>query len=359
MSKIHYFQRYSTRENVVTNNTLHLLHRIYIESPKIFESIIYDLCGEKSKSILDVGPTFEQQTGGNGSIPDGNIKQKPFNLLIETKLGDGFDVTQLKNHMDGFSKTENNILIGICRQNLVSKNDKEDLNKTAVSKKCLFEIVTFSQIISSCRTRIPTFRFEMAEMLDDFEEFCDSENLLEPSEDVMCVFPCGDSIELNKQYSIYFCHKDKSPKSEIQYVGFYTNKAVRALGKLTRRVNLDVMYKGSRIIDVLDDSKILFELDPKNQNITLQSSDNSPIPQNVHDDVINFMKESLLQWGWLICNDHTFFILDDLHECNFKKITLGGMLRYRYFYLEELIDDWKKDSAVSDICSKLNQLTWG
>lgn len=114
-----------------------------------------------------------------------------------------------------------------------------------------------------------------------------------------------------------------------------------------------------RIFIKLSLSKIVFELDPKNPNITLVASDNKPIPQTIHDNAINFMKGSLLQWGWLICNDHTFFILDDLHECNFKKTTMGGMLRYRYFYLEELIDGWKKESPISEICLKLNQLTWG
>ena len=40
MSSVHYFQRYSQPENVVTNNTLLLLSQLYNYSPKKFSEMI-------------------------------------------------------------------------------------------------------------------------------------------------------------------------------------------------------------------------------------------------------------------------------------------------------------------------------
>ena len=57
MSKIHYFQRYSSPENVVTNNTLHLLERIYSYSPEKASQLLRS----RLKTIFFLFDPFEQQ----------------------------------------------------------------------------------------------------------------------------------------------------------------------------------------------------------------------------------------------------------------------------------------------------------
>lgn len=360
MSKIHYFPRYYGKENVVTNHTLHLLNRIYLENPKIFENILHDICGEKSESILEIGPSFEQQTGGSLSIPDGNIRQKPFNLLIETKLGDGFDVTQLKNHMDGFKATINNILLGICRADLTPKKDREDLNRTAVEKNCLFEIITFSRIISICRNHIPIFRLDLIEMLDDFEEFCSTEKLLEPIEDVLLVFPCSDSAKYNIDFSLYYRHKDKIPKRQFQYVGFYSNKTVCGIGRLKLLTDVDIYHGTQRISDKFTDATALInELQPDNKNLNVKTSTGHQLQGQDLADLLKFTRISIEKFGWLICNDHGFYFLDKAIECNFKKTTPYPMQNYRYFNLSETIEGWTKEMSIEDISKRLSSETWG
>lgn len=358
MSKIHYFQRYSNKENVITNNTIHLLMRIYHESPRVFENILKNICGEKSENILEIGPSFGQQTGGKASIPDGKIYQKEFKLLIETKRDDNFDIKQLKEHMDGFSGTENNILLGVCRSDRTPQITKEDLVKEALAKNGRFEIVTFSKIISICRDHIPDFRLDLNEMLDDFEEFCDSEGVLEPNEDVLLVFPCSDSYLLNIQYSLYYCHKNKVPKRTVQYVGFYSKKSVRGIGHFTRSTTVDVMYKKQKITDVLQDSQIVFELRAGNPDLELVAEDGLPISPIDHTKIIDFMRDSLVQWGWQICNDHAFYFLDDVRVSDFRKINPYPLQHFRYFNLTDYISSWSKTMTIQDIVNALNASGW-
>ena len=81
MSKIHYFQRYSSPENVVTNNTLHLLERIYSYSPEKASQLLTELTGEP----IEIGVEITQQNRDQQAIPDGQIRQRSFKILIETK----------------------------------------------------------------------------------------------------------------------------------------------------------------------------------------------------------------------------------------------------------------------------------
>ena len=84
MNTIHYFQRYSQRENVVTNNTLLLFSRLYTHNPYSFGGFI----NECLDAPLGVGVSFVQQkrASSKGSVPDGLISQSSFKIVIETKL---------------------------------------------------------------------------------------------------------------------------------------------------------------------------------------------------------------------------------------------------------------------------------
>ena len=57
MAKIHYFQRYSSVENTVTNNTLLLFARIYNYSPVQASKLLTDLADEP----IEIGMEIRQQ----------------------------------------------------------------------------------------------------------------------------------------------------------------------------------------------------------------------------------------------------------------------------------------------------------
>lgn len=62
MSKIHYFQRYSQKENVVTNNTMLLFSRLYSNYPFRFECVVGSLLN-RGGVCYDVGLAITVQQG--------------------------------------------------------------------------------------------------------------------------------------------------------------------------------------------------------------------------------------------------------------------------------------------------------
>lgn len=85
MCDVHYFQRYSTKENAVTNTVLHLFARIYEHSPKRLRILLNEIADDD----LPIGITFAQQVRSLGSVPDGSIQQSPIKIMVETKVDAG------------------------------------------------------------------------------------------------------------------------------------------------------------------------------------------------------------------------------------------------------------------------------
>ena len=73
--KIHYFQRYHTKENVSTANTMLLLSRLYQYSPDRFFRFLKQLCYPDSADSFEPEIAFEIQEKNEDSIPDAIISQ--------------------------------------------------------------------------------------------------------------------------------------------------------------------------------------------------------------------------------------------------------------------------------------------
>src|SRR5674476_558095 len=107
MSKIHYFQRYSSIENTVTNNTLQLLARIYDYSPVQTSKLLSDIVGVP----VEIGIEIYQQERAGESIPDGTIIQRSFKVLVESKVDSGVSEDQLLRHSKTFAGEAQKILL--------------------------------------------------------------------------------------------------------------------------------------------------------------------------------------------------------------------------------------------------------
>src|SRR5256885_182432 len=116
MSRIHYFQRYSTKENVVTNTTLHLFAQIGAHSTDRLRDLLGGIFGDQE---IPLGINFEQQVRSNASVPDAVISQEPLRLAIETKVDAGVDTDQLLRHCDSFSRGRpGNYLVLLTRSDI-------------------------------------------------------------------------------------------------------------------------------------------------------------------------------------------------------------------------------------------------
>ena len=180
MANVHYFQRYSTKENVITNNTLLLLSRIYSYTEKYLEIMLGEINDELEVSI---GLNFEQQKAGENSIPDGLIKQDSFKILIETKRGKNFSEKQLKNHMNGFENEKYKILLVISTSDTSNKK-KRNLIETANKRDIQLVFTTFNRIISAARNIFSEYEYEMKNLINgeklariDYVKIVDPDNL--------------------------------------------------------------------------------------------------------------------------------------------------------------------------------------
>jgi len=184
MAEVGFFPKYEQKENRVTNYTLLILKQLYNESPKLFQDFLVNLIKDNNNNI-DVGVNFWQQKGfecDNGkSILDGVIKQCGFTIFIETKLSDWFYSDQLKRHLANIVKEEGKkIFLTLCnfdgqKSEVFEKfmNEYKDSNDVIFA---YFDFGNFIDILENLKSNITSEHF--LTMLDEFEEFLDSENLL-------------------------------------------------------------------------------------------------------------------------------------------------------------------------------------
>ena len=117
MGSIHYFHRYSHKENVATNNTLLLFSRLPQNSPRKFKGFLNDLLEDTD---LNAGVYFNQQVKAKNSVPDGIISQTSFKVIIETKMHQNFVLKQLDDHLKSFEDEKYQILLSLSQNQPIS-----------------------------------------------------------------------------------------------------------------------------------------------------------------------------------------------------------------------------------------------
>lgn len=187
--RIHYFQRYHQKENVATANTMLLLSRLYQYSPDKF----YRMLGALMElDEFEPSPVFTIQEKDELSVPDATISQEGFKVVVETKLGDTFNLNQLENHLAAFTD--------------------EVANKVLV-------------------TLAPRPMREAQR--EGFREFCEHDGLVNVSGagELMRMQLAGRTFEYNVSNSVYYCHA-KTKLRDFAYLGLYKDKAVCAVGRV-------------------------------------------------------------------------------------------------------------------------------
>ena len=235
MSRTHLFQRYSGRENTVTNNTLLLLSRIYSFSPQRLEDLMSELFEGTNFSI---GLNFQQQraTASRKSIPDATITQAAMNIVIETKVDAGVYIDQLTRHAQGMvaaglNDQGQNILLLLTRDSLNEAQSLKIAEKMRAYDGVECHHATFAELCSTASELFSEYETEMRDWVDDFEAYCREENLIDVSQYTMRIVPCTDSFKVNRRHGVYF-HPASRSYSAHRYVGLYRHKAVRAMFEL-------------------------------------------------------------------------------------------------------------------------------
>jgi len=337
MSSIHYFQRYSQRENVVTNNTLLLFSRLYNESPFKFKLFLNELAEEL---YLDVGVNFSQQEKAINSVPDGFISQESFKIAIETKLTDEFLVTQLVNHLNSFENETTKILLALGPRTINSEQSKKvsrEVKKfnTSNNTKVVFISTTFKKIVTVFKDVIENYDFELNNIIDDFEDFCINSNLIRKDEYRMLTVACGYTLMDNFRNNIYYDPANRG-YSYCSHLGIYHNKSVRGIGKIENVITANLR---------------------ENNELQIISTSKGQVTEKQKNNIINMIHDAQKNIGWNIKINNKFFCVEEFIETDFKKVSKGGLFGKKYFNLNQYLkkDMFKNTSEISDL---LNTSTW-
>lgn len=327
MPKIHYFQRYSSVENTVTNNTLQLFARIYNYSTTQASRLLSELTGEP----IEIGIEINQQERAKDSVPDGIILQRSFKVLIEAKVDADVDRDQLIRHAASFSNESQKILLLLTKQSL------SDVEENEIAKQIhqqhpgiVFRSVTYESICKAIKGLFKEYEYEMYSLVDDYIEYCNDANLFDQSRFLMRILPCGESIEINKKYGVYFHSSDRG-YTKHSYVGIYANKAVQSIWEIGSV--FDVEYDGVELKKTLIQGRDTNEYDQK---------------------IINIIADAKKECGYEVAMGHRFFCGSPV-ETDYKKSSYGGIQGARFINLRDVVGDFV---SVPDVAEKLRMKQW-
>jgi hypothetical protein len=326
VAKIHYFQRYASVENTVTNNTLQLLARIYGYSPIQASEFLTQLTGES----IEIGIEINQQERGNGSIPDAAIIQRSFKVLVEAKVDAPPHLDQLLRHSDNFTSEDQKILLLLTREPVGALEEQIRRSLSNRQADVLFKNITYEAICRTATSLFQEYEYEMRELVSDYVDYCNEVGLFDQSGSLLRIVPCGNSFDINLRHGVYFHPSDRG-YTKHQYVGVYKDKAVRALWEV--------------------DS--VFDVNVENGHL-----DKTLVRGRETDDydarLLSIIKDAEQECGYEISTGHRFFCGQPL-ETDFAKASPGGIMGARFINLKEVIGDFV-DAA--DIARKLDGSSW-
>ncbi|MBE7635242.1 hypothetical protein GUA87_00165 [Sneathiella sp. P13V-1] len=310
MTQVSFFQRYSQRENHVTNNTLLLLKYFYEYDTRKLQSTLTELL----ENELPIGLSFGQQVRQEGSVPDGLIMQRGFQILIEAKLDANLTSEQVVAHVKGAKKQNDvdTVMLGLTSsppsKGTIEKIE-EQLKHTA---NTIFRAITYTDLIEALRNACDPHENRLLAIVDDYSSFLALEGLLFNPDDRLFAVPCGQSHKENKKYGVYYEPTTRPPQLDCGFLGIYHHKSIRALGKIQAVVEAEETSDGL-VLSILKSTNIdLEKLKTKVQQVINETS--------YYD---------------LASTPHRYYFTESVEKTNFAKISKGGMRGKRTFSLSE------------------------
>ena len=337
MSKVHYFPRYSQRENVITNNTLLLLNLIYKESPALFEDVLNELFNGEAE--ISVGIQVVQQGRlHKGTVPDPTISQSSFRLVIETKRGTDFTRVQLSGHLKAFGTETTKVLLLLSNEPLSERSLGELLELAQRTEGIRVISRSFEDLIRAAKASINERDHELLELVDDYRQFCDSMDVLPWSKYWLRANTAGWSYDENMKYGVYYESLDKGT-FDHHYLGLYADKEVCAIGKMMNSVRAELV--DGELVNVESDKDIEVTTDQRERIKAI------------------ILAAKLGRGRYDVTKGCRFFIVDKFHETSFKKSTPYPIRKWRDFDLRDYLGkELSELPAVEVIAERLKDKTW-
>ena len=332
--KIHYFQRYHSKENVATANTMLLLSRFYsFSSDKFFRLL-------KSENFFNDAfepeLIFNLQEKSVSSIPDATISQESFKIVVETKMSDWFKSDQLFKHLSAFGEEKYKVLITLAPVKMKNKkmqNFNQRLKEYNETQKypVMHVNTTFEKITEVIQELIDPKDYEMQEVLDDYLSYCYKDKLIADSWKRMKMQLCGATFDFNMKENLYYNGINR-PFSAHDYIGLYKEKSIKAIGKIEAIITANKT-----------DTDIKYEVE--------------------FGELTDFRKEQINKaiidgknYGYVLANERYFFV-DKFYETDFRKVSFGGSMGSKNFDLTQVLRVDKLPNT-EEIAELLKHKTW-
>lgn len=332
MSKVHYFQRYHTKENTHSGNACLLLSRLYSYNNKLFYNLISAVFEIDSENLYTQF-VLQEKTSNGGSVPDFSINQPSFKLVVEAKeKPDVSKPTQLDEHSKLLiSEPVLNKLFILLVPSIGNKDKTNIKNLQTQYTDIHYEIITYIDLYNRTRDILIDIKDdEMIEILEDYHDYCEDEGLIDNSSDTIMVRLAGDTMQYDIGNNLYY-DTASNKWTGFDYIGLYTNKCVKYIGKIRAIYNCN-NSSGSIAADCLKG--------------TFVQKDEDAVKQSFSELFANRKNVSF-----------TYYLVDEFVEINnFTKSSKRALYGKKKFYLSDY--GLKPGASSKEIAEKLSNKNW-
>lgn len=271
-----------------------------------------------TRESLDLA--IQMQVTGKKSVPDAVIYQPSFKIVVETKLYNQFSLEQLKNHILTFGKEQYQLLLTLDPKPMGDKF-KEELDHEIQDHnlqnrtKLVHKHLTFEALIEAIEEYVDARDYDMVAILDDYKQYCMDQNLLLSHQIWMRAITAGTTLQDNFELNLYY-DKESLGVSEHGYIGLYSQKAVKGIGKLVKKVI--AYYENGQLICI-----------PEN-NATVSSEEKDRIKEAIDRAIKNHGYD-------LDTVKHRFFLVDQFYPTDFRKTSKNAIQKSKFFNLSQML----------------------
>lgn len=334
------FANYHGSENSTSNYCGLMMKLIYQEDPDLLDQL-FVLLFEGEAKVPSVGPSFEQQNvkrvKGNSaihkhSIPDLEIKQSSFQILVETKNFDWYSEEQLVNHTKCFDDSvESKILILLS--NFEGEKyrvlDRIEFKNKMREKKISVVEMTFEELLNGFSQVCTTS--QLKGYLVEFQDYLDREGLLPTWKYRLDVVNCGITRSEILDDSVYMCPNMGGQYSHARskFFGTYWEKTVSFIYYIDAIVVVGENYQYT-------------EIKWKNN----QTLEDTALINRAKSAIEKYRKNEIHKNGIQV------FLLSGKKEVQFEKDTKGGLFGSKKYFMVYDVKD------IDDCVIKINGKKW-
>lgn len=329
--KIHYFQRYHSKENVATANTMLLLSRLYSYSSDKFFSF---LKSQYFSDSFEPEISFTLQKKNNESIPDAIISQESFKIVVETKMSDWFHTDQLIHHLGSFSNEKYKVLLTLAPVLMNDKTKSEFETELAEYNRanscCIMHInTTFEELANAVSDVIDDRDYDMQSVLEDYIDYCNTDKLIISSDSWKYVRMqlSNATFEYNFVHNMYWVRSSVNFRS-TDYIGLYRNKSMCAIGKIS--------------------SIIIFSPDDDDEKFAVQKG-------KLTEEQKALIFDAAAKYS--ITEPHRIYFVEKYFQTDFRKITQGAPMGGHVFDLTQILGTTELPNTEK-IAEQLKKKTW-